>query len=117
MYQSLVNKNSGRVLQFVKGGTEARFEVHDSLMWVEGPYEIAKGTEAPDYWYYPNDREVRRFIPKPPSYDLSRRMAFGALADQLDMLYHDMESGLIPGKESSTWFAHVKSIKDQYPKP
>lgn len=117
MYQSLVNKNSGRVVQIVKGGSDARFEVHESFMWVEGPYELAKGTDAPDYWYHSDDREIRRNIPRPTPYDLNRRMSYESIENQLDMLYHDMEAGLVPGKESSTWFAHVKSVKDQIPKP
>jgi len=117
MYQSLVDKRNGRVLQFVKGGSEARFEVHSDFTWVDGPYEIERGKDTADYWYYENDREVRLVPVKPPSYDLSRRLDYKGIQDQLDMLYHDMNNGLIPGKETSTWFAHVNSVKEQYPKP
>ena len=45
MYQTLVNKNTGRIIQFVQGGTEARFDVHEGFMWVDGPYEL----EPKDY--------------------------------------------------------------------
>ena len=117
MYQSLVDKRSGRVLQFVKGGNDVRFEVHENFMWIDGPYEVARGTDTADYWYYENDREVRLVPVKPPSYDLSRRVAYNAVQNQLDMLYHDMKNGLIPGKETSTWFAYIDSIKEQYQKP
>ena len=117
MNQSLVNKHNGRVLQIISGGADARFEVHEDFMWVEGPYEVAKGTDAPDYWYYPNDREIRRVVPKPPSYDLSRRMEYPNISEQLDMLFHDMESGIVPGKDTSSWYAAIKSIKENYPKP
>lgn len=117
MYQSLIDKRSGRVLQLVKGGSDVRFEVHEDFTWVDGPYEIEKGKDAPDYWYYENDREVRLLPVKPPSYDLSRRVAYDSVANQLDMLYHDMKNGFVPGKDTSTWFAHVESIKEQYPKP
>ena len=34
MYQTLVNKNTGRIIQFVQGGTEARFDVHEGFMSV-----------------------------------------------------------------------------------
>ena len=38
-------------------------------------------------------------------------------ADQLDMLWHDIDEGRIPGKETSLWYAHVKDVKEQHPKP
>ena len=117
MYQSLVNKNSGRVVQIIKGGSDVRFDVHEDFIWIDGPYELPKGTDAPDFWYNFEDREVKRRVPPPAPYDLSRRLSFETIQNQLDMLYHDMEQGLIPGKESSTWFAHVKSVKEQHPKP
>ena len=117
MYQSLIDKKTGSVLQLVEGDTSARFEVHENFSWVDGPYTKEEGTDAADYWYYENDREVRRLQIKEPSYDLSRRLAYDSVENQLDMLYHDMKNGLVPGKETSTWFAHVNSIKEQHPKP
>ena len=115
MYQSLVHKHSGRVTQIIKGGTEARFEVHEDFIWVDGPSEVDKGTDAPDYFY--EDLKIKRRPAVSAPYDLSRKSAYDALSNQLDMLYHDMEQGIIPGKEQSSWFAHVKSVKENYPKP
>jgi len=28
-----------------------------------------------------------------------------------------METGLVPGKDTSTWYAAVKLVKENYPKP
>lgn len=117
MYQSLVDKKTGTVFQLVEGDSSVRFEVHENFSWVDGPYTIEEGTDAADYWYYENDREVRLLTFKEPSYDLSRRMAYGSIQTQFDMLFHDMNNGLIPGKENSTWFSHINSIKEQYQKP
>ena len=117
MYQSLVHKETGNICQFLKAGTEARFEVHEDFMWIEGPYELEPKTTEGDYYYNFQDREIQRVVLKPPSYDLSRRMEYPSIADQLDMLFHDMESGLVPGKDTSSWYATVKSVKENYPKP
>lgn len=35
---------------------------------------------------------------------------------QLDMLWHDMDNGTIPGKEG-IWYNAIKEIKDKFPKP
>jgi hypothetical protein len=117
MYQTLVNKNTGRIIQFVQGGTEARFDVHEGFMWVDGPYELEPKTTEADYHYNFQDREIQKVEPTPAPYDLARRMEYPDVADQLDMLFHDMETGLVPGKETSAWYATVKSVKESYPKP
>lgn len=117
MYQSLVNKNTGRIIEMKKGGTDVRFEVHEGFFWVEGPYELEPKTTEADYFYNFQDRSIDRVQYKEPSYDLSRRMEYPQLSDQLDMLFHDMESGLVPGKDTSSWYAAVKSVKENHPKP
>ena len=117
MYQTLVNKNTGRVIQFAQGGTEARFEVHEDFFWVEGPYELEPKTTEADYFYDFQNRSIEKVQPREVPYDLGRRMEYPDVADQLDMLFHDMESGLVPGKDTSAWYAAVKSVKENHPKP
>lgn len=117
MYQTLVNKNTGRILQFVQGGTEARFDVHEGFIWVDGPYELEPKTTEADYHYNFQDREIQKVESKPSPYDLARRMEYPGVEEQLDMLFHDMETGLVPGKESSDWYAAVKLVKENNPKP
>jgi hypothetical protein len=36
---------------------------------------------------------------------------------QLEMLWDDMNAGNISGKETSTWFAAIQEVKDNFPKP
>lgn len=36
---------------------------------------------------------------------------------QLEMLWNDMNAGIIPGKETSQWFAAIQEVKDKFPKP
>ena len=40
-------------------------------------------------------------------YQRSRQPEYGTWEDQLDMMYHSMDD----------WKAHVKAVKDKYPKP
>ena len=47
----------------------------------------------------------------------SRRSEYVDVKKQLDLLWHDMNEGRIPGKEDSKWFAGIKEIKEKYPKP
>ena len=117
MYQSLVHKQTSRVVQIVEGAADVRFDVHDSYMWIDGPHEKDEKLQSSDFYYDPAEGQIKQITYKAPSYDLSRRMAYDTIANQLDMLYRDMESGIISGKEDSEWFAHVKSVKDEYPKP
>ena len=42
MYQVLVNKHNGTVLQFLKGGHDDQFEVHEDFMWVQYLDEMKK---------------------------------------------------------------------------
>ena len=40
---------------------------------------------------------------------------YGQISDQLDMLYHDMAAD--KGDKTGDWFAAVKKVKDDNPKP
>ena len=44
-------------------------------------------------------------------YQDRRKKEYPPLADQLDMLYHDMKDG------TSTWVAALDAVKTKYPKP
>lgn len=69
--------------------------------WEEIDAEIQR--EQTIYDYYEYERERAKTYPSP--------------AAQLDMLYHDMENGIIPGKETSTWFESISNVKNLLPKP
>jgi hypothetical protein len=45
------------------------------------------------------------------------KTTYGALGDQLDMLYRDIDAGKL-GADAKTgeWYLHIKSVKDNNPK-
>ena len=49
------------------------------------------------------------------SYKRARQESYAAIGDQLDMLYHDMAAD--KGDKTGDWFAAVKKVKDDNPKP
>lgn len=46
-----------------------------------------------------------------------RRVNYPSIQDQLDMLWHMIDQGVIPGKETSIWYATIKQVKESLPKP
>tara|TARA_R100000742_G_C4168162_1_gene7385 strand:- start:22 stop:342 length:321 start_codon:yes stop_codon:yes gene_type:complete len=48
-------------------------------------------------------------------YKRARIEAYAAIGDQLDMIYHDMVAD--KGDKSGDWFAAIKKVKDDNPKP
>ena len=59
--------------------------------------------------------EANRVVEESTKYQSDRACCYPNILDQLDMLYHDMEAGNMP--VSPTWFAAIKAVKDQHPKP
>ena len=57
-----------------------------------------------------------QFPPKPaPTYAEERFKAYPYLGDQLDMLWHGMDDGILPKVEP--FYTAIKNVKEQYPKP
>lgn len=50
-------------------------------------------------------------------YQKFRAVTFPKITDQLDLLWHDIDQGLL-GAQAKTgqWYQTIKSVKDQYPK-
>jgi len=48
-------------------------------------------------------------------YKIERKSAYPSIGDQLDMLWHSMDSGEIP--KSLAFYNAIKTVKDKYPKP
>jgi len=46
-----------------------------------------------------------------------REYAYGPIAVQLDMLWHDMDNGIIKvdKRKKGSWYKHIKQIKDEFP--
>lgn len=79
-------------------------------------------------WYSPNIRkptedEIKAKLDElmveyeKQKYKLDRYMKYLTVEEQLNQLWDDMNSGIIPGKEDSAWFQHIKEIKESIPKP
>lgn len=49
------------------------------------------------------------------AYQGKRRDAYAELADQLDMLFHDMTAG--KGDKTGDWYAAIAKVKSDNPKP
>ena len=47
-------------------------------------------------------------------YQRDRATAYPSIAEQLDLLYHDIKSGAL---DSGNWIAAIEAVKTQYPKP
>lgn len=62
--------------------------------------QIEKDKKIYDWHFY----QIKRFESYPDGYL------------QLEMLWNDMNDGVIPGKDG-TWFNAIKKIKEQFPKP
>lgn len=63
-----------------------------------------------------NDNDI--ITAKPiEEYPYLRKPEYGELNIQLDMLFHDINNGIFgDDAKTGTWFNHVKSIKEKYPK-
>lgn len=47
-----------------------------------------------------------------------RRMEYGFIEEQLDMLFKDIENGLFgEAAKTGAFYTYIKSIKDSHPKP
>ena len=88
----------GRICQIVED--DQTFEVHESMKWITCPDDTTIDHK------YENGEFV--YTRQPSPYDLSRRMNYPSIADQLDTLYHQGYDG---------WKASITEIKERYPKP
>lgn len=50
-----------------------------------------------------------------PQYAYDRQARYPTLGDQMDMLWHAMDDGLIPKIEPL--YSEIKAVKERYPKP
>lgn len=49
------------------------------------------------------------------NWEQQRVEAYGVLSEQLDKIYHDINEGKLD--KTGAFYAHIKSVKDEYPKP
>lgn len=63
------------------------------------------------------DPEIITRIWELTQHNHAREMAYGSIANELDMLYKDIDAGLF-GEDAKTgsFYLHIKSVKDANPK-
>jgi hypothetical protein len=86
----------------------------------EYDYENVEWQTHPD-WIPPTKEEVETYLETIRSewdtnvkYQLSRKVKYPSIGEQLDSLWHAMDDGLIPKIEPM--YSDIKSVKDQFPK-
>lgn len=70
-----------------------------------------------EYWSEPNP-EIVDLLAKLNDYQHQRIIRYAQVADQLDMLFKDIDAGLFgEGAKTGLFYSHVKSVKDEISKP
>jgi hypothetical protein len=108
----LISKEFNKVLSVVDA--DEVFEVHESLEWVSGP-DLEEGKTSGDY-QYSSESGITLIAEIKLSYDFERKLNYPSFNEQLDQLWHDLDNGTIPGKDTSLWYKSIKEIKEQFPK-
>ena len=83
-------------------------ENYDTILWKSDT--IAKPTRSEV------EAKVAEIQPAWNQWDIDRRAAYPSVEEQLDMLWHTMDRGEIPGR-GTVWFELIKSVKASTPKP
>lgn len=111
-YYSLVIKATNTVTQVVDNA-ELKFSCHENYFWAEGPETYDK--EA-NYEYNTETGKIKLTDYGPKPWKPERVHFYGDPYSQLGMLFDDIHYGRLPGKETSEWYKHVLSVKQQIPK-
>ena len=105
----------GIIAQIEEPGRD--FEIYEgpdaSMAWVDGPNDV---TSQWSLEYSPSqDKMIWVERDEPPTDPiLKRQVAYGAVGDQLDMLFKDIIAGNL---EDGAWINHIKNVKETTPKP
>lgn len=105
----------GIIAQIEEPGRD--FEIYEgpdaSMAWVDAPDGVTS------FWsleYSPKEGKMIWVEREAPPTDplLKRQVAYGAVGDQLDMLFKDILAGNL---EDGSWINHIKNVKETTPKP
>ena len=95
--------------------TEATSEIESAKpMYAQVNNERRELTDA-EYDQAIEDLAQSQLDTQDNGYARARQEAYPALAEQLDLLYHDMTSD--KGDKTGEWYKAVKKVKDDNPKP
>jgi len=89
------------------------FPVHKDLQWVDVP------DDTTDRDTYVDGAVVKEPDPTPLTWEEARRDAYPPLGDQLDMLWHAIDTGNWTAAKVKTtdFYAELKAVKADNPKP
>ena len=95
--------------------TEATSEIEsEKPLYAQVNNERREFTKA-EYDQAIEDRAQYKLDEQDNGYARARQQSYPAIAEQLDMLYHDMTAG--KGDKTGDWYKAVKKVKDDNPKP
>ena len=95
--------------------TEATSEIEsEKPLYAQVNNERREFTDA-EYDQAIEDRAQYKLDEQDNGYARDRQQSYPAIAEQLDMLYHDMTAG--KGDKTGDWYKAVKKVKDDNPKP
>lgn len=95
--------------------TEATSEIESAKpMYAQVNNERREFTDA-EYDQAIEDLAQAKLDEQNNGYKRARQSAYPAIAEQLDLLYHDMTAG--KGDKTGEWWKAVKAVKDANPKP
>ena len=84
-------------------------ETYDTLNWLDK--NVAKPTEEALQAAHVESLAADALV----AYKALRAATYPSIADQLDMLFHSMETGAFP--KSDLFYATIAAVKDKFPKP
>lgn len=96
----------------IAGISENRYEVHESMKWIEGPDNVD------ETWLY--DSTNNTVIPRPKEtvdHQFARMHTYPSVEEQLGLLFKDIENGVF-GETAKTgeFYKLIKGIKEDLPK-
>ena len=95
--------------------TEATSEIEsEKPLYAQVNNERREFTDA-EYDQAVTDLAAAKLDSQNNDYKRARQSAYAEIGEQLDMLYHDMAAD--KGDKTGDWFAAVKKVKDDNPKP
>ena len=98
---------TGRIAQIVNVGEE--FEIYEgegaAMKWVTCAQD-----SVTDKWIMKDGAFIENDV-IPTDYDMQRRVAYGDIGAQLDMMYHDQI------ESTTTWKDHIAKVKKDVPAP
>jgi len=95
--------------------TEATSEIEsEKPLYAQVNNERREFTDA-EYEQAIEDRAQYKLDEQDNGYVRARQESYPAIAEQLDLLYHDMTAG--KGDKTGEWYKAVKKVKDDNPKP